>query len=378
MRVATSIVHRAIPGSALRVLALAASVAAVAGCSDASTEPGSPDAVDLLVLNSTGQTLAAFTVNEGIRAAGVPTDLGAGFDGSAFDVSPGFAVSTVSSFGGSRVVFVDLGAGSVTTATFPAPEADQANPSAATFDATGAAWVGGRGSDAVYRARPGDPVAERIAEGVGRFIERVLPVGDRLYVVDANIDDEGGTYAPVGPGRVVVLSRSGEQERVIDLPAGAVNPTDAVAVGGRLYVLAAGSFDPGTFLPTGDGSLVVIDLESGAVVSTLALEANGVELEVGGDDRLYLTVTSNFEQLDLLRFDPIGGAFGRGPGDPLVVRGEGDDAVDCWVATGLPDGRIVCATFSFAEAGRLVLSGPDGGFLGETASGFGSTDVALR
>ncbi len=276
------------------------------------------------------------------------------------------------------MVFVDLATGGVTTAAFPAPGAAEANPSAATFDVSGNAWVGGRGSDAVYRVRPGDPVAETIAGGVGRFVERVVPAGDRLYVVDANIDDDGGTYAPLGPGRVVVLSRAGVQERVIDLPARAVNPTDAVAMQGRLYVMAAGSFDPDTFLPAGDGYLVVIDLESGATVSALALEANGVELELGGDGFLYLTATSDFETLDVLRFDPVLGDFGRGPGNPVVVRGADGLRVDCWVAVGLSDGRIACLTFSFAEAGRLVLAGPNGDFISETVSGFGSTDVSLR
>ena len=378
MSPAASVIRPPFPSAGSRLLALMTAVASISGCSDSGTEPSPPTAVDLLVLNSTGQTLAAFAVSSSLAAAGAPTDLGAGFDGSSLDVSPAFAVSTVSSFGGSRVVFVDLEAGGVTTATFPAPEAAEANPSAATFDPSGTVWVGGRGSDAVYRVRPGDPVAERVAGDVGRFIERVVPAGDRLYVVDANIDDDGGTYAPLGPGRVVVLSRSGAQERVIDLPAGAVNPTDALALGGRLYVMAAGSFDPGTFLPAGDGSLVVIDLESGAIVSALPLEANGVELELGADGSLYLTVTGDFVTLDLLRFDPARGAFERGPGDPIVVRGDDALRVDCWVATALADGRIACVTFSFAEAGRLVLTGPEGGFIAEMASGFGSTDVSLR
>jgi hypothetical protein len=81
--------------------------------------------------------------------------------------------------------------------------------------------------------------------------------------------------------------------------------------------------------------------------------------------------------VNLLRFDPVGGAFVNGPADPITITGQ-DGRVDCWAATGLSDGRIVCVTFSFAEAGRLVLADSGGGFIDEVTSGFGSTDVASR
>lgn len=347
-------------------------------CSDSASGPGEPTAQDIVVLNSIGQTLATFSVAETLGAAGSPVDLGAGFDGDAFDVTNSFAVSTVSSFGGSRVLFVDLSSGRVLTSAFPAPEADLANPSAASFDPQGNAWVAGRGSDAVYRVSPGDPLAERIATEVGTFVEKVVPIGDRLYAVDANIDDDGGSYQPLGPGRIVVLSRSGVKEEVIDLPATAFNPTDAVESSGRMVVLAAGSFDPGTFLPSNDGALVVIDLEAGVAGSAVPLAANGVSLELGADGAVYVTTTSDHQTLNLLRFDPASGSFVRGPANPITVSGGDGRAVDCWSATALDDGRIACTTFSFAESGRLVLADRKGSFIDEVASGFGSTDVALR
>jgi len=352
--------------------------AASGGCGGQTTEPVADGPRDLWILNSTGQTLTAFSVGQSLSVAGAPLDLGAGFDGDALDVAAGLAVTTVSSFGGSRVVFVDLEARAVSSSPFPAPEGDLANPSAASFDDLGNAWVGGRGSDAVYRVRPGDSSAELMASDVGTFIEAIVPVGDRLYAVDANIDDEGGSYLPRGPGRVVVLSRSGLAESVIDLPAGAFNPTDAVEVKGTLIVLVAGSFDPVTFLPANDGALVLVDLPAGATHSPLALEANGISLEEGDDGWIYVTTTSDFETTSLLRFDPGEGNFDRGPSDPIIVRGKDGAPVDCWSATAAIDGRIVCATFSFAEAGRLVLAEPDGTFIHEVPSGFGTTDVAWQ
>lgn len=351
---------------------------ALGACSDSATEPAATFSDDVFVLNSTGQTLSSFSVLGGLEGVAAPLDLGAGFDGDAFDLTTSFAVTTVSAFGGSRLLFVDLASGDVLTTAFPGPESDLTNPSAASFDAQGTAWVGGRGSDAIYRARPGDPVAERVASALGTFIERVVPHGDRLYVVDANIDDDGGSYGPLGPGRIIVLSRAGEQEQVIDLPPAATNPTEAVVTAGSLLVLASGTFDPTTFLPSNDGSLVAIDVATGSAESPLPLSANGVSMELGSDGFVYVTTTSDYQSLSLLRFDPVGGAFVRGPADPITVTGEDGVRVDCWSATGLIDGRIVCVTFSFAEAGRLVLADRAGGFIDEIPSGFGSTDVASR
>ncbi len=252
-----------IRGRPVRIWFLLPLLAVVGACSDSSTEPAAPMSSGVFVLNSTGQTLASFSVLEGLEVGAPPTDLGAGFDGDAFDLTTSFAVTTVSAFGGSRLLFVDLASGDVLTTSFPAPQSDLTNPSAASFDPQGTAWVGGRSSDAIYRAIPGDLTAVRVASGVGTFIERVVPHGDRLYVIDANIDDDAGSYEPLGPGRVVVLSRVGAEEQVIDLPPAALNPTEAVVTEGALLVLASGTFDPTTFLPASDGSLVAVDLATG-------------------------------------------------------------------------------------------------------------------
>jgi outer membrane protein assembly factor BamB len=367
-----------IRGRPVRIWFLLPLLAVVGACSDSSTEPAAPMSSGVFVLNSTGQTLASFSVLEGLEVGAPPTDLGAGFDGDAFDLTTSFAVTTVSAFGGSRLLFVDLASGDVLTTSFPAPQSDLTNPSAASFDPQGTAWVGGRSSDAIYRAIPGDLTAVRVASGVGTFIERVVPHGDRLYVIDANIDDDAGSYEPLGPGRVVVLSRVGAEEQVIDLPPAALNPTEAVVTEGALLVLASGTFDPTTFLPASDGSLVAVDLATGQAGSPVPLAANGVSMKLGSDGFVYVTTTSDYQTLDLLRFDPVSGTFARGPADPIPVRGEDGGRVDCWSATALSDGRIVCVTFSFAEAGRLVLTDDAGGFLDEAPSGFGSTDVASR
>lgn len=355
-----------------------ACLAGVGACGDSSTEPEGPVVRDIFVLNSTGQTLASFAASEALAASAAPVDLGAGFDGDRVDLGEAFAVTTVSSFGGSRVVFVDLTSGGVGSSLFPGPEADLVNPSAASFDGQGTVWIGGRGSDAVYRVSAGEDVAELVASDVGTFIERVRPVGDLICAVDANIDDNGGSYEPLGPGRIVVYSRSGAPQRVIELPAAALNPTDAVVFESVLIVMAAGSFDPGTFLPANDGALLVVDPVTGAVGPSVPLGANGVSLKLGLDGIVYITTTSDYENLDLLLFDPESNSFLRGPGESVGVVGRDGGRVDCWAASGLADGRIACVTFSFAEAGRLVLANPDGTFIDEVASGFGSTDLALR
>jgi len=81
--------------------------------------------------------------------------------------------------------------------------------------------------------------------------------------------------------------------------------------------------------------------------------------------------------LHVLRFNPGTNAFSRGPADPIRVKDAGGQDVDCWVATALGDGRLVCSTFSYEQAGRIILADGDGNFLGEAVGGYGTTDLAM-
>lgn len=361
--------------SAWELARLSVVLGLMTGCGQDPVGPTPEEPANVVVLNSTGQTLTTFLAGDNLSPAGAPIDLGASFDGDALDVAGNVAASSISSFGGSRIVFADLGTRSVRTAAFPAPEGDGANPSRPAFDEEGVLWVGGRGSDAVYRVDPGQSVAVRVAESVGTFVERVLPVGGELWVVDANLDDDGLTYQPRGTSRIVVMDRDGTWLRTMPLPDGALNARDAILAGGRVVVLVAGTIDPVSFAPDGNGSLLVIEVDGLRSSALLPLGGNGIALELGQDGDVYVTVSRDFDRVDLLRFDPQTEAFVRGPGNPLEVRDGGGERVDCWVATGLTDGRLVCATFSFAEPGRLVLTDGSGQALSEVASGFGSTDV---
>lgn len=359
---------------------LSGALIVLAACGDdGPTEPPGSVLYDILVLNSTGQTLAPFRVDgETVRTAGSPTDMGAGFDGDAVTVSSSYAASSISSFGGSRLSIVDLVSGVVSQATFPGVDAALVNPSRATLDAGDTLWVGGRGSDAVYRLSPGASEATLVAAGVGTFVERVVPGDGEVYAIDANLDDDGLTWAPLGPGRVVVLDRAGATLGTIELPADALNPSDAVLASGRLVVLAGGTFDPVTFVPNGDGAIVSIDPAGRSVTFTRPLQANGTSIALGADGFVYVTTTRDFVSLDVLRFDPRTGNFDRGPADPIEMTDVAGDAVDCWTSTALADGRILCATFRSDAPGRLLLLTSTGQALSETPSGFGTTDIQIR
>jgi hypothetical protein len=361
-------------------LLVPATLIVLAACGDdGPTEPPGSIRHDILVLNSTGQTLAPFLVDgDAIRAAGSPTDLGAGFDGDAIAVSSRYAVTSVSSFGGSRLSISDLVSSVVSQATFPGPDAALVNPSRATLDAGDTVWVGGRGSDAVYRLNPGASEAVLVAADIGTFVERVVPSAGEVYAVDANLDDDGLTWAPLGPGRIVVLARAGEVLATIELPPNALNPFDAVLSAGRLIVLAGGTFDPVSFVPNGDGAIVTIDPAERTVISTRPLLANGTGIALGADGFVYVTTTTDFVSLDILRFDPRMNRFDRGPSNPIGVTDLAGDRVDCWTSTALEDGRMLCATFRSDAPGRLLLLSPAGEALSETPSGFGTTDIGVR
>lgn len=341
--------------------------------------PGAAPAPDaLLVLNSTGQTLAAFEVGETLTSVGDEIDLGAGFDGVSIDASADQVVTTVSSFGGSRVLFADLATGVVQTTSFPAPEGIDANPSRPTFDEDGSvAYMAGRGSNTVYSASPGAAVATRIATDIGSFVERVIPIGSRLFALDANIDDDGGTFAPLGPSRIFVIE-AGVVTDTIDLRPTERNAIDMVRVDDQLVILLGGTFDPATFAPNGDGGLVTVSVFGLALGLVHDLQANGVSIEAGADGLVYVTATSDFVSLDAMSFDASADAFIRGPSTPLDIRDAAGTRVDCWAVTALADGRKVCVTFSFASAGRLILLDSLGEPASEIPSGFGSTDLLVR
>ena len=152
--------------------------------------------------------------------------------------------------------------------------------------------------------------------------------------------------------------------------------SDAVLSGGRVVVLNAGSLTP-SFAPENNGSLTVIDPTTLDVSGPFPLDGNGVSLEDGADGDVYVTVTSDFLEIRTLRFDTASETFVNGPGNPIETRDASGAAVSCWVATALADGRIVCATFSFEQAGQLYLMAADGASSGVAAGGVGTTDLEI-
>lgn len=356
---------------------------AAAGCDD---EPGDPtpigpgpgNSAELLVLNSTGQTIAPFSVNGSLAVDRPPIDLGGAFDGTTLDATETHAVTTISSFGGSRVLFANLATGTVSAVAFPPPEGLLANPSRATFDDAGSAWFAGRSSNVVYTAAPGETTATPVTADVGTFVEAVLPIGSELAAIDAFIDDDGGTFAPLGPSRVLVIDAIGALIDEIGLPNEARNALGGVVVDGQLVVLLGGTFDAGTFEPLGDGGLVVVDVADRSTGPFLPLDANGVSIEAGADGLVYVTSTTDFVATDLVSFDPATGSFVAGPSAPIDVRDRAGAEANCWAATALEDGRLLCVTFNSLEEGSLLLLDEDGSAIDEISSGFGSTDIFLR
>lgn len=361
-------------------------LAALAGCSSEGDGPTGPGPVEptaaLLALNSIGQTMRGYEIGSEIdgeiASSGVAIDLGGLFDGEAMDVIGAgtnlTAVTTESDFGGDRALVVDVAERSIVSVSFPHAAVNPSKPFA--VESRGSALVGGRTSNAVYEfslTDPGAPPAV-FAENVGEFIEKVVVTGDRVFVVDSNIDDVGFSFEPLGNSRVVVYENSGELVREIVLPG--FQATNAVLSGGRIVVLEAGTLSP-TFEPEGNGNLSVIDPVTLGVSGPFPLGGNGVSLEDGADGRVYVAVTTDFVDLRTLRFDPAVPGFVNGPTNPIAMRDASGASIPCWATTSLADGRLVCATFRSAEAGELFLLGADGSFLDVAEGGFGTTDLEI-
>lgn len=365
-----------------RILGTLVLALAIGGCSDL-TRSEVPVGGTIVALNSVGQSIVQFEVNGGLERVGAEVALPEQTDGDALDILGALYVVSVSSFGGSQLVVGDLDTEDQEVILFPDPDAAEVNPSKPTFtrDEIGRAevWVAGRGDGSVYRVRPAqEDVATRVAENVGRWVERVIPLTEtQVAAIDANLDE---SFQPAGPARVVLVNpQSGELTAEISLE-GAFNATDVLTAEGRLVVLAGGTFrsENGTFVPEENGAVVLVNVAQESVIGTFPLEGNGISIRPGRDGRAYVVRTSDLESTDVLSFDPFGAAWVRGPDDPIQPRTADDAPLSCWTAIALQDGRLICATFRVEQAGRLHLLGEDGRSTANATSGFGTTDLVFR
>lgn len=366
--------------------------AAMSGCGLGETAPVNGNGGDafgsIFVLNQVGRTIGRFELEgDQLRVAASPITLPPNFDGDSFTIlGAGFATS-VSVQGGSQVVFGDLRTGELDLITFAGAEGPLADPSKVTLvddPFRGVeAWVAGRGTNAVYRIRAGERTATVFNPSVGAFVERVLPIGEAVAAIDANLDDESGIVPlpTLGPSRVFLVDRvNGATLFTIPLNE-AVGATNGIFNQGELLVLAAGSFSDdgaGGLQPDGNGSLVFVDVGGLDVRQTLPLGGNGLGMSPGADANLYITRTSDLVSTDVLAWSFFQDRWERSPENPLQPRDASGASIGCRIATALQDGRILCATFSVAQPGNLYLLDASGAELSRVASGVGSTDIAIR
>ena len=370
----------------LSALAIALPLFVGCGSSDSGptgpTGPGGPGGGEVAVvwaLNSIGQTIRTFEIGEGISPLGVAVVLEGLFDGVAMDVAFPLAVTSESSFGGDRAIVADLESGGTTAVAFLEPSGDPVNPSKPfVLQGTSEAIVGGRGTNSIYRFSldPAGTPAVVLARDAGEFVEKVVVANGRVFAIDSNIDDAGGTFEPLGESRVAIFDLEGGA--VDDFPLPGFQATDAVLSGGKLVVLNAGTLTP-TFEPEGNGTLAVVDpVPPFQVSGPFPLGGNGVSLEDGADGRVYVTVTNDFAgPIRTLSFDVGANGFVRGPDDPIPTRDDAGADISCWVVTSLADGRLLCATFRTDQAGTMYLLNADGSFVSSTAGGFGTSDLEI-
>jgi hypothetical protein len=376
--------HRAIPA----VLVLGTTL----GACNESTGPngngngnGPPIAAEVFVLNSLSKTISQFVIRgDALESAGAAITLPANFDGVAFDMFEDLWTTTVSAAGGSQIIFGSLSTGQQATSTFPGAAGALADPSKPTIvvDLTGniGAIVGARADNSAYIAFPG-ATAQLLAPDVGEFVERVLPVVQALVAVDANLDDVGGTYQPLGDPRAQ-FNNLLTGEFIDEVPfVGATNANEAVFFQDDVLVLAGGGFGPApAFAPNNDGQIILMNVIARQVVEALDLEGNGISLEVGRNSLNYITRTTgnDFGSTDLLVYNLTTQSWVQGPNNPLQPRDASGADLNCWAASALLDSRIVCVTFSFGTNGRLVLLDANGAFLDEAVIGQGATDLIVR
>jgi len=359
-----------------------------AACNSVSNGPNGPPpagGADVIVLNRTSRTIQQFTTDgESITSSGSAFTLPSTYDGMAFDISLDLFVTT-SSAGSGQVIWGSLDTGEMVTTGFPgAGVADPGRPTLV-VDVGGnvGAMVPARARNSAFIAFPGQANAALLAGDIGEYVQRVLPFGNLLISVDANLDDTGGTLEPLGATRLEYSNfLTGSFFDELDL-TGSVGATDVSFLGDELVVLAGGTLDAG-MLPEGNGTLVLVNALGRGVEETLPVEGNGLHIEGGRDGLAYITRTrgaGTFDS-DVLSFSFSTGTWVRGPANPIQPKdSDGSDLDTCRVTSALTSGRLLCATFDPAAPdapGRLVLMQSDGTFIADVSIGAGATDIAIR
>ena len=228
---------------------------------------------------------------------------------------------------------------------------------------------------------PGTPMAQVAVEGVGTFVERVIPAGQFLVSVDGNLDDEDGGREPLGPPRIVLHEFiSGSYFDELRLPESTVGVTEAIVLEDKMLLLAGGGADPLTSAPLGDGNLVEIDMTARAVQDVNSLGGNGISMEAGRDGLVYIVRTKGVDatETDVLTFSFAVRAWVNGPENPIQPRDRDGSNLNCRVAAAFLGGQLLCATYVTAGQGRLVLLSATGEFIDEAPIGAGTTDILLR
>ena len=344
-----------------------------------------PSTSEIVVLNSLSKTIQQFNIIDGKLAPwGSTIQLGANFDGEVLDFVGDVWVTTTSQLGGSQIIFGSFSTGEQATTTFPGDLGGLADAGRPTMVLDAAATIGAfvpaRAEDAIYLAFPGMSEATRMVEETGTFLVRAMPAGDFIITIDANLDDDAGTFAPLGPPRMALYEfRNGSFFDALQI-TGAVGATEALIVSDELLFLAGGSFDPVTFQPAGDGKLALINVSDRGIRDLYDLGGNGISMKPGRNGLAHIVRTkgpSTFES-DVLTYNFFTGEFARGPTNPIQPKDSDGSDMSCWVITALMTGELLCVTFEASAQGRLVLMDDDGTFVDDIPVGAGATDLILR
>ncbi len=279
-----------------------AGVLVLAGCDDDATGVVAPAGVETaVVLNSVEISLTVFAVDSPAAAR----TIGLGPDGSPVSVAARnqLAVSPLGLL--PALAVADLRSGEVRRIGLPANSG-----------ATGVAFVN---DSIVYVGNPNlntvsvvDVRNERLVGAqipVGVFPQAIVRIGDRVFVMNAELD---ASFQPARPGRVSVIDVS--TRTVVDsIPLSGLNPTaGALGPDGLLYIVNAGSFGQG------NGSLSVV-----SPTQLSEIEHHGGFGEFPGSiaiDPDGLAYISAFD-FGVAIWDIGSDSFVRPPSDPLVVQG---------------------------------------------------------
>jgi hypothetical protein len=220
--------------------------------------------------------------------------------------------------------------------------------------------------------------------GAGVCPTDLFVVGSDIWSVDANANCRVD-YAIQGAVRLIRLAASGQRDTIQLPPFARGTAVSVVRLGNLLHVATSGELNFATGTVTTAPAISRIDLATGQFAGAVPLPAGfwGASLELGRDDRLYVTsyeVPAGYKNR-VFAMDLASGLFvgTKVSGQSYLRLIHGTDApADCAAVAADAASQLYCLENGAGSAATVTVFNAAGAPVRSGAAGQGGVDVVLR